>query len=222
MASDLAAGVTERLEAVRDRIAAAGRDPAGVTVVAVTKGFGAEAGHAALEAGLADLGENYAQELEAKAPSLPGARWHLIGPPQRNKIARVAPLVALWQAVDRGAVLERLAAVDPGAALLVQVNVTGEPQKAGCPPAEARGLVAEGRRLGLDVRGLMCVGPAGDRDVAARSFARLAALGRDLGLPELSMGMSDDFDLAVEAGSTMVRLGRILFGPRPGRGAVRR
>ena len=217
-----AAEIGERLAEVRRRIAAVAGEPSRVAVVAVTKGFGVEVAAAAWAAGADALGENYAQELLAKATDVPGASWHLVGPPQRNKMAQLAGTVALWEAVDRLPVVERLARVQPGARLLVQVNVTGEAQKAGCRPEEAAGLVDGARRLGLDPRGLMCVGPAGDPGGARRAFDLLAALGRDLGLPELSMGMSDDFELAVEAGSTMVRLGRRLFGPRPGRKAGRR
>jgi uncharacterized pyridoxal phosphate-containing UPF0001 family protein len=138
-------------------------------------------------------------------------RWHFLGSPQRNKIPRLAPLVALWQGIDRVAAIDRLADVRPGAAILVQVNVVGDPAKAGCAPDGAGTLVDHARDAGLDVRGLMCVGPAGDPDGT-----------RTVEVGEVSMGMSDDFEAAVAAGSTMVRLGRVLFGPRPGRADVRR
>jgi pyridoxal phosphate enzyme (YggS family) len=217
-----AGAIRDRLEDVRRRIAAVG-DPAAVRIVAVTKGFGSEIVTAAHAIGLADLGENYAQELITKARVAPaGITWHFLGAPQRNKVAKLAPLVGLWQAVDREAVVQRIAEVAPGAALLVQVNAVGDPGKAGCRPADAAGLVDAARVAGLDPRGLMVVGPAADPRGAARVFAEVAALGRGLGLAELSMGMTDDFEAAVAAGSTMVRLGRVLFGPRPGRGAVRR
>lgn len=219
----LATTVATRLAEARGRIADAGVDPTAVTVVAVTKGFGPEAVAAAATAGLLDLGENYAQELLAKAPGAPaGARWHLLGAPQRNKLAALAPVVHLWQAVDRRAVLEGLAARRPGAAVLVQVNVAADPAKHGCTPAEAPDLVGVGRDLGLDVRGLMAVAPAGDPGAARRCFAELAALGGRLGVAELSMGMSDDYELAVAEGATLVRLGRALFGPRPGPPPARR
>jgi hypothetical protein len=214
--------VARRLAGVRARISAVG-DPHRVKIVAVTKGFGVEAVRAAAAAGLQECGENYARELLAKAQvSPPGVRWHFLGAPQRNKMAALAPVVALWQAADRLAVVERLARVAPGAPLLVQVDVVGAPGKAGCPPDEVAGLVERSRQLGLDVRGLMVVGPAGDPHGTQAAFATVAALGRSLGLAELSMGMTDDFEAAVAAGSTMVRLGRILFGPRPGRIAARR
>jgi pyridoxal phosphate enzyme (YggS family) len=212
----------EALATVRSRIAAAGADPDRIRIVAVTKGFGRSAVRAALHAGLTDLGENYPQELAAKAAWAPEARWHLIGPPQRNKIRRLAPLVALWQAVERVEVVERLASLAPAAAILVQVNATGEAGKAGCTPEQAADLVGSARRLRLDVRGLMCVGAAGDPDGTQRAFRRVASLAEDLGVEERSMGMSDDLEIAVGEGSTMLRLGRALFGPRPGRAGVRR
>lgn len=214
--------VGDRLAEVRARIAAVG-DPRRVRIVAVTKAFGPDAVVAAFQAGLADCGENYAQELAEKAPAAPeGVRWHFLGAPQRNKIARLAPLVTLWQAVDRPAVVDRLAKVAPGAALLIQVDPVGDPGKAGCTPLEVPDLVEHARNLGLDVKGLMVVGPAGDAEGTAKAFAAVAGLGASLDLAELSMGMTDDFEMAVAAGSTMVRLGRVLFGPRQGRAGARR
>lgn len=211
-----------RLAGVRDRIAAAGGDPEEVTVVAVTKGFGDDAVAQAVHAGLHNLGENYAQELRAKSEHAPeGVRWHFLGSPQRNKLASLAPLVALWHGIDRRQVLDALAARRPGAAILIEVNVGGEEAKHGCQPSDAPELVARGRDAGLDVRGLMTVAPA-DRSVARRCFSSLATMAGQLGLTELSMGMSDDFDLAVAEGATMVRLGRALFGPRRGPAALRR
>ncbi len=214
--------VAERLASVRERIAAVG-DVERVRIVAVTKGFGADAAAAAAAAGLGDCGENYAQELVVKSAGAPAdIRWHFLGPPQRNKVGRLAPLVHLWQAVDRPEVVAKLASVAPGASVLVQVDLVGDPAKAGCAAREAPGLVEAVAGAGLDFRGLMVVAPAGDPSGARRVFAELARLGRSVGAAELSMGMSDDFEAAVEAGSTMVRLGRSLFGPRPGRAARRR
>jgi PLP dependent protein len=233
-----------RLAEVKERIAAVGGDPDSVAVVAVTKGFGADTVRDAMRAGVSDIGENYAQELLAKAAALDGAsaaagstdegptgegptgagqpRWHFLGTPQRNKISRLAPFVTLWQGMDRAKALDHLAALKPGASILVQVNVVGDPAKAGCSINEVPDLVGRGRQIGLDVRGLMCVGPAGDVRAARRSFATLARLGGDNAVGQLSMGMSDDFEAAVSEGSTMVRLGRILFGPRPAPARVRR
>ncbi len=220
MTANLATAVAERLAGIRDRIAGAGGDPARVRIVAVTKAFGADAVDAAVAAGLTDVGENYAQELLAKAPQAPPAvDWHFLGVPQRNKVRHLAPYVSLWEAVDRPATLDAIAARQPGGAVLVQVNLTGDTNKGGCRPDDTRDLLRHGRALGLDVQGLMTVGPAGDRAASATCFGALAGLAAAEGVHQLSMGMSDDFDLAVAEGSTMIRVGRGLFGPRPvGRG----
>lgn len=207
--------VADRLAAVRARIAAAGRDPDQVTVVAVTKGMGADAVRGALAAGVVDLGENYAHELLAKAAVAGSGRWHFLGRVQRNKVAGLAPLVALWQSVDREAAGREIARRAPGAGVLVQVNLTGWPRRNGCRWEEAPALVDVLAGTGLDVRGLMGVGQAGPPEVNRPAFRRLAAMARALGLPEVSMGMSADVEVAVEEGSTMVRVGTALFGPRP-------
>jgi hypothetical protein len=206
------------VEVVAERIAKAGADPSTVRVVAVTKGFGPEAVGTAVSVGLLDMGENYAQELLAKAAlAPPGVRWHFLGALQRNKLARLAPHVHLWHGLDSVAGASALARRRPAAAVLVQVRVA----------AEVPGLVESARSVGLDVRGLMAVGRAhAARDEARRSFRDVALLAGALGLSELSMGMSADFELAVAEGATIVRLGRALFGPRPkadvpGRGSAR-
>ncbi|HLY83863.1 MAG TPA: YggS family pyridoxal phosphate enzyme [Acidimicrobiales bacterium] len=223
-ASDVAAEVVAaNLAAVRRRIEAAGGDPGRITVVAVTKGFGPGMVAAAAAAGLAELGENYAQELVAKAASAPdGVRWHFLGPVQRNKVAMLAPHVHLWQALDRLVAGEAIAARQPGAAVLVQVDVNQGIGKPGCHPNDTAPLVGRLREAGLDVRGLMAVGPAGDPELARPGFRLLAALAGELGLAELSMGMSEDLEVAVQEGATMVRVGRALFGPRPGTLGLRR
>jgi pyridoxal phosphate enzyme (YggS family) len=211
--------VTDRLAELRDRIERAGRDPRDVTVVAVTKGFGAEAVSEAITAGLVDIGENYADEVVTKSASVPGARWHFLGAVQRNKVKVLAPLVSCWQTVDRLAAGEAIAQRAPGAAVFVQVNLVGDPRRPGCDEADAPALVDGLRGSGLEVRGLM--GVAGREDPRA-DFRRLAALGRSVGLNELSMGMSSDLEAAVQEGSTMVRVGTALFGARPGVAQARR
>jgi pyridoxal phosphate enzyme (YggS family) len=206
--------VTEAAAAVRARIANTGRDPDGVLVVAVTKGHGVEAVRAAVDAGLLDVGENQAQQLLAKIDDgVPEAvRWHFLGPIQRNKVRKLAPHVTMWHGVDRPAAGAEVARHRPGAAVLVQVNVSGHDDRPGCTWAGAGLLVDQLRGEGLDVRGLMGVASRGDG--ARAQFRRLAALREDLGLEELSMGMTDDFEVAVEEGATIVRLGSALFGPR--------
>lgn len=215
------AAVADRLAAVRARIDAAGADVDAVTIVAVTKGFGAEVVRAALGAGLSDLGESYAQELVAKvdalgaAPGDDGPRWHFVGRLQSNKVRLVADHVDCWHSVDRPSLGEELARRRPGARVLAQVNISGEPQKGGCEPDATAGLVADLRSLGLRVTGLMGIGPAGDPERARPGFRRLVGLADDLGLADRSIGMSDDFAVAVSEGATIVRIGRALFGDRP-------
>jgi pyridoxal phosphate enzyme (YggS family) len=218
------AAVARAAAGVRGRIVAAGGDLSAITVVAVTKGFDAHTAAAVRDAGFEDLGENYAQELAAKAVSLGGTsvRWHFIGRVQRNKVASIAAHVWLWHGVDRGLAAAEIARCRPGARVLVQVNATGEPQKAGCSPSEAQGLVDEARGLGLEVSGLMAMGPAGPPDAARPAFRAVRRLADELGLTDCSMGMSDDLEVAVQEGATIVRVGRALLGPRPNAPEVRR
>ena len=214
------AALVDSLARLRARIERAGRDPDSVTLVAVTKGFDVEVVREALECGLVDLGENYAQDLHAKVDQLTdeqlaAVRWHFIGRLQTNKVRLIAPHVALWQSIDRTPLAEEIAKRAPGADVLVQVNTSDEPQKGGCLPGETAELVASCGSLGLHVRGLMCVGPAADVDARRQAFRVLASLADDLALSERSMGMSDDLEIALEEGSTMVRVGTALFGTRP-------
>jgi len=187
-------------------------------LVAVTKGFGADAIRAAAAAGADAVGESYAQELERKLAELggePGIPVHFIGRVQRNKVRALAPHVALWHSVDRRELGVEIARRRPGAAVLAQVNISGESQKGGCPVDDVHAFVAALRDAGLDVRGLMGVGPVGEPEASRPGFRFLAECARELGLAELSMGMSDDLEVAVECGATMVRVGRSLFGARP-------
>jgi len=209
-----------RLAAVRSRIEMASGSSRQVRTVAVTKGFGPEAVRLAAAAGIEDFGENYAAELLAKLTGAPaGARWHFLGALQRNKIARLAPHVYMWHSLDSEQAALYLARHKPGAAVLVQVKVAGGPARRGLSPDQVPGLVGLARRSGLDVPGLMVVGRAASPPDELRStFAMVAQLARSLGLSELSMGMSDDFELAVAEGATIVRLGRALFGDRPSQG----
>jgi len=215
-------GFDRRLEEVHRRIAAASADAGAVRIVAVTKGFGAEAVRAALAAGLTEIGENYADELVAKAREVaagpgaadPGPVWHFLGAVQRNKVSRLAPLVAWWQTVSRIEEGRAIAGRLPGAKVLVQVDVVGRPGRRGCPPARVPELVAGLLDEGLDAAGLMAVGPPGPPEDARTGFAQLSSLADALDLPVRSMGMSGDLEVALSEGSTMVRLGRALFGDR--------
>jgi PLP dependent protein len=185
-----------------------------VRVVGVTKGFGSDAVRAALEVGLRDLGENYAGELVEKATAANGdAVWHFLGAVQRNKVPDLAPFVDVWQSVARPSEGSRIARFAPGATVLVQVDTTGLPGRNGCAPSDVAELVERLHALGLAVRGLMTVAAPGAS--APSAFAEVSRLADLLGLEERSMGMSDDLEAAVAAGSTMVRIGRALFGQRP-------
>jgi pyridoxal phosphate enzyme (YggS family) len=210
--------VPERLAMVRDRIASAGAPPGSVTIVAVTKGFGPDAVAASVRAGLYDIGENYAQEMLRKVEGAPpGVRWHFLGELQRNKLARLAPHVYLWHGLDSDVGSDALAKRSPGAAVLVEVRLADNSHRHGAPAGEVPALVKRAQDAGLQVRGLMAVGPAhATRQDLHCGFGTVAELARSLGLSELSMGMSSDFELAVGEGATMIRLGRALFGPRPG------
>ena len=191
-----------------------------MTIVGVTKGCDASAVHAAVGAGLVDLGESYAQEMVEKVEAGPGVRWHWVGRLQRNKVRQVAEHVALWHSVDRVELGAEIARRAPGTAVLAQVNTSGEGTKGGCAPGDTAALVADLRAEGLDVRGLMTValrGPEG----AAECFRTLRTLADDLGLQERSMGMSEDLEAAVAEGATLVRVGTALFGPRPSRVPIR-
>jgi uncharacterized pyridoxal phosphate-containing UPF0001 family protein len=213
--------VARRLWRLRARIAEAGGDPQRVEVVAVTKGFGPWSVRAALAAGLRSVGENYADELLDKAATVSGeasVEWHYLGAVQRRKVHRLAPVVSCWQALARPEEGAAIAAAAPGASVFVEVDVTGIPGRPGVAPDEAPTLVRALRDQGLHVRGLMAVGPPGPADRSRSAFRRLAEMAGDLGLSELSAGMSDDLDIAVAEGSTMVRVGRALFGDRPLRG----
>lgn len=213
--------VAARLADVRSRVAAAGANPDAIRIVAVTKGWGPDTALAAVGAGLSDLGENYAQELLAKVEAVPpSVRWHFLGPVQRNKVRRLAPVVSAWHGIDRPVAADAVADASPGVEVLVQVNVTGVERRPGCAPGDVESLVDHCRQRPLALTGLMAVAPAGGGEEARACLRWLARRARDLGLPELSMGMSDDFEVAVEEGATTLRLGRVLFGPRPGWASV--
>lgn len=213
--------VAGNLAAVRARIAAAakraGRDPAAVRLIAVAKTKPPELVHAALAAGVRDIGENYVQEAAAKRAGVGGeAVWHLIGRLQRNKAGRALEIFDLIHSVDSAALGDALArrAAERGrpARILVEVNVGGEASKAGVAPGALPALLERLCDPRLSVEGLMTV-PAPGTDPRPQ-FARLRVLRDAAQLRELSMGMSDDFEIAIEEGATMVRVGRAIFGER--------
>ena len=209
--------------------ARAGRSPESVTLVAVSKTVPADALRNAVAAGLDLLGENRVQEAVAKVPEVPGARWHLVGPLQSNKAHPALEVFDAIESVDSVKLAARLDRLVPGTRpgrrypVLVQVNVDLDPAKAGFEPGAVDAAMAELAALPhLELRGLMTVGRmTADPGEARRTFAGLRELAErcrsrwpELG-PELSMGMSDDFEVAIEEGATLVRVGRALFGERP-------
>jgi pyridoxal phosphate enzyme (YggS family) len=215
------AQVAERLDAVRARIAGAGGHD--VRVVAVTKTFGLDAVLAAAAAGCDGIGENYAQELVAKLSGRPSELAlppvHFIGQLQTNKVRSVVPYVDVYESVDRASLVDELGRRAPGATVLLQVRPPGDGAgKAGCDLDEVPALLERCRERGLVVRGLMTVGPTTGGPVAARpGFRAVRAMVDRWGLDVCSMGMTDDLEVAVGEGSTQVRVGSALFGPRPPR-----
>jgi hypothetical protein len=213
--------IAENLTAIRARIAAAAararRDPASVTLVAVGKTKPLEDLLAAAAAGVTHVGENRVQEAEAKFPSLPaGITRHLIGPIQSNKANRAAKIADVVQTVDSPEIASRLArgaeAAGKRLRVLIEVRLGGEATKAGVEPEGVAALVDEVRALpALDLAGLMTIPPPGE---TRPHFAALRCLAERLGLSELSMGMSDDFEAAIEEGATLVRVGTAIFGSR--------
>ena len=217
--------VAARLETIRARITEAGGDVDGVRVVAVTKTFGPDAVLAAVMCGIGDIGENYAAELVAKAvvvsrilPALgeqiTPVNWHFLGPLQRNKINRLGGVVSLYEGVDRFEAGLALAKRAPGANVLVEVNTSNVPGRPGVLPEQVGSIVDRLRDLDLRVEGLMTVAPPGGGEGARQAFETVATLKGKLQLKEASMGMSDDLELAVAQGATIVRIGRALFGVR--------
>jgi pyridoxal phosphate enzyme (YggS family) len=224
-----------RLASIRERVGraaqSAGRDPAGVRLLAVTKGHPASAVEAALVLGLRDIGESRVQEAQAKreAVTADGVSWHMVGHLQRNKAGPAASLFDTVHSVDSAALAAALARHRGSEAaplrILIEVDLTGLPRRAGVAPADAGGLLGVVCGLAaLQPVGLMTIAPPGAGAAAGQCFSRLRVLRDALSdrhgtaLAELSMGMSDDFEIAVAEGATIIRLGRALFGDRPAGG----
>jgi pyridoxal phosphate enzyme (YggS family) len=215
----------ERYRALKADIAAAtraaNRDPASVELLAVSKTHPAEPVAELLAAGQRHFGENRVQEAAGKYPALreayPDLRLHLIGPLQTNKVRDAVALFDVIETLDRPklalALSKEMARVGRTIPCLIEVNIGGEPQKAGIAPDDVAGFLAACREMWkLEITGLMCIPPAGLDPVPY--FRRLASLAADLGLAELSMGMSGDYREAVACGATRIRVGTALFGKR--------
>jgi PLP dependent protein len=217
--------IEQGLASVRARIAdacgRADRAPSDVTLIAVAKTFSADRVLQAIEAGATDIGENRAQELKEKAAVIGDkTRWHFIGPLQTNKVRQVVGVASLIHSVDRiglaEAIARRARSIGVTQQVLLEVNLAGEATKAGVEPPGLAQLATEvGELEGIEVVGLMAIPPlTGSPEEVRPYFRELASLRNDLGLEHLSMGMTGDFEIAVEEGSTLVRVGRAIFGPR--------
>ena len=218
-----ATAIADRYRELADEVHGLGGER--VRIVAVTKTFPAEAIAAVVAAGCVRIGENYAQELIDKWEGFtrtnePGSapEVHFIGGLQSNKVRSLAGIVDVWQSVDRESVVAELSRRRPGARILLQVNATGETGKGGCRPEQIEGLMSAAVSGGLTVEGLMTVGPTdGDPERTRNAFRSVARIAADLDLPEISMGMSGDWRMAVAEGSTLIRVGSAIFGERPPR-----
>ena len=215
--------VRERLAEIRNRIeraaARAGRDPGSIALVAVTKVFPASAICEAYEAGVRDFGENYVQEFETKAPGvrgLTGARFHMIGHLQSNKARRAAELFQVIETVDSAKLARRLDEGGQSLDVMLEVKLSAEQAKSGADPSELPAIIDAVRASkNLRLLGLMTMPPWSDDAEPSRPyFRRLRELGAQHGLPHLSMGMSHDFEVAIEEGATFIRIGTALFGKR--------
>ncbi len=211
--------VMAAVEAAADR---AGRSAEEVTVVAVSKNQPMDRLLAVYDAGHRDFGENRAQDMVGKVGLLPGdARWHFVGSLQTNKVRLVRPVTKLLHSLDRRSLaLAWLKGSGTPPPVLVQVNLGDEPQKAGVAEGDTMTTVDMAVDLGLDVRGLMTIPPLpGQPEDSRPYFRRLRRLGEELSskhpdATELSMGMTDDFEVAIEEGASLIRVGRAIFGPR--------
>lgn len=207
--------VRENVERVCEKISSCGRDLSSVRVVGVTKTFDARAVVAAAKAGLRDVGENYFDELEKKRSECEdvAVRWHYMGALQSRKIAHIAKVSDLIASVSRLKEVHVLGELSQPPPIYLQVDYTGMAQRNGVSPENLDHLLREAKEAGLDVKGLMTVA-APDAAQAEATFVALRKAVDEFGLAECSMGMTDDFESALRAGSTEIRLGRSIFGPR--------
>ena len=216
--------IAQNLRAVEARIESAcgrsGRKRDDVTLIAVTKTFGAEAVQAVIEAGATNVGENRVQEARDKKPAVSAsARWHLIGHLQSNKAKEAVRLFDVIQTIDSVSLAEKIARAAEAAGkrqeVLIEVNIGGEAQKAGAAAGAVEALAKSINTLeALQLAGVMAIPPHGEPEATRPYFRQLRAVRDALGLPQLSMGMTDDFEVAVEEGATIVRVGRAIFGSR--------
>ncbi len=209
--------IRENYESIVQRVRSLGGSD--VQIIAVTKTFPASAVNAVVAAGCLSIGENYAQDLLEKWPEVDvnhRPEVHFIGRLQTNKVRSLSHVVDVWQSVDRISVIDEIARRAPSARVMLQVNAAGESDKGGCAMSDLEGMYERCSTSGLTVIGLMTVGPTNGEVAATRqAFETTARLAQGLGLREVSMGMTGDLELAIDCGSTMVRIGSAIFGDRP-------
>ena len=214
--------IKHNLTAVRERIEAVAGDVDRITIVGVTKTLSADVVRNAVDAGIRSVGENYAQELIEKARDIEGdaeagrrrARWHFIGQLQSNKVKSLAAFVDVWHTVDSIKLVEEIAKRQPQARIFIQVNATDDPARGGCDWDDIDHIAEVASERELVVQGLMGVGPYGEAELSRPFFRRLVEESNARDLADVSCGMSGDFEIAVQEGATVLRLGSVLFGPR--------
>ena len=182
----------------------------------VTKGFGAREVQAMLEVGLTKIGESYAQEILEKRKMITDNRiaWHMIGGVQRNKVRKLSETVDLWHSVDRKELITEISKYQKNSKILIQVSLNDRHKQGGCSPENVPDLIEFASDKGINVEGLMTIGVDQDIDATKNVFAELGKLSEKMGLKEISMGMSNDFEIAIDYGATILRVGRSIFGER--------
>ena len=183
----------------------------------VTKGFGTREVQAMLEVGLTKIGESYAQEILEKRKMVTDNRiaWHMIGGVQRNKVRKLSETVDLWHSVDRKELITEISKYQKNSKILIQVSLNDRHKQGGCSPENVPDLIEFASDKGINVEGLMTIGVDQDIDATKNVFAELGKLSEKMGLKEISMGMSNDFEIAIDYGATILRVGRSIFGERP-------
>lgn len=192
------------------------RSDGNAILLPVTKGFGVREVQAMLEVGLTKIGESYAQEILEKTEMITDNRiaWHMIGRVQRNKVRKLSETVDLWHSVDRKELITEISKYKKNAKILIQVGMNGRSQQGGCSPENVPELIEFASNKGIDVKGLMTIGVDQDINATKNAFAGVAKLSEKVGLTEISMGMSNDFEIAIDYGATILRVGRSIFGER--------
>ncbi len=192
------------------------RSDGNAILLPVTKGFGVREVQAMLEVGLTKIGESYAQEILEKTEMITDNRiaWHMIGRVQRNKVGKLSETVDLWHSVDRKELITEISRYKKNSKILIQVDMNDRYQQGGCSPENVPDLIEFASNKGIDVKGLMTIGVDQDVNATKNAFAGVAKLSEKVGLTEISMGMSNDFEIAIDYGATILRVGRSIFGER--------